>query len=448
MGAIAHLLLAKDARVSGSDINDNKMVKSLKAKGAEVFIGHDAKHLKNVDCVVYSSAVKSDNPELKWAIDKGLKIYQRAELLAELMQNHFAITVAGAHGKTTTTSMAAHLLKSCGVNPTCAVGGLPSSADANAYLGGGKYFVAEVDESDGSFLNFTPKISIITNIDLEHLDHYAGWENIEAIYKNFILRTESNGHILFCGDDQRLKRLVCENYSVYQSYGLGEENDLRAVNIKQNGFDMVFDCVYRGEKIGSIALPVPGEHNVLNALACVLLGLTLYMSFEDIKSALEQFSGVQRRFQKKAQVNDILVIDDYAHHPTEIEMTVEAARQLDAKRVVAIFQPHRYTRLAGLWEEFCDSLAGIDHLIVTDVYAAGEEPVAGASIEKFIKKLKEKNLSSVEYKAKDGIVEHVLAISVPGDVILTLGAGDITQVAGALAESLDKTFDTSRCVEE
>lgn len=436
MGALAVLLLARGEKVSGSDINENKMVKALRSKGADIYIGHHFENLKNVDAVIYSSAIKSENPEIKYAIDKGLKIYQRAELLAELMDNHFAITVAGAHGKTTTTSMIAHLLKECGVHPTCAIGGLLTTADTNAYLGGGKYFVAEADESDGSFLNYTPKISVITNIDLEHLDHYNGWEEITETYTQFINNTDVSGHILYCGDDARLTSLVQNHFHTHQSYGFNKTNNLYAKLDAQNGFNSCFTCYYQNQKIGKITLPVPGRHNILNALAAILTGLTLCLSFEEIEQALCTFQGVQRRFQKKGEVNHIIVIDDYAHHPTELQVTLNAAKKIGHKRLVAIFQPHRYSRFLGLFDDFVTAFQDVDHLVVTDVYAAGEKSENNTHIEKFIKKLKENGLSSVEYKKKEDIAAYIQHFGEPYDVILTLGAGDITYISDDIVNVL------------
>ncbi|MFT5169832.1 MAG: UDP-N-acetylmuramate--alanine ligase, partial [Candidatus Omnitrophota bacterium] len=316
MGAIASLLLDKGARVSGSDLRDGRMVQQLRDKGAKISIGHDAGNVCDVDVVIYSSAIKEDNPEYAFAKQNNFTLYQRAQMLAELMEDQFSITVAGAHGKTTTTSMVAHLLTEAKVHPTCVVGGMLTGMNQNAQLGGGRYFIAEVDESDGSFLHFKPKLSLITNIDLEHLDHYKGWEDIENIYTEFIGNTQVNGQLLICGDDKRLKRLVDESQKIYQTYGLGEGNDLRAENIRQNGLSMTFNCIYRADDLGELTINVPGEHNVLNALACILCGLTLYIDFNMIVPALSIYGGVDRRFQKKADVNDILVIDDYAHHPT------------------------------------------------------------------------------------------------------------------------------------
>lgn len=436
MGALASILLARGEKVSGSDMKENGMTASLRAKGAEIFIGHDAHNLKNIDALIYSSAVKSENPEIKYAIDKGLKIYQRAELLAELMQGHFAITIAGAHGKTTTTSMIAHLLTECGANPTCAIGGLLTSADTNAYLGGGKYFVAEADESDSSFLNYTPKISVITNIDLEHLDHYAGWEQIEETYAQFIRNTDESGHIIYCGDDVRLSSAVKSNFSMYQSYGFNNSNNLFAKIVSRNGFSSQFVCFYQNKEIGTVQLEVPGEHNILNALAAVLVGLTLCLPFEQIAQALGTFKGVQRRFQQKGEFNNILLIDDYAHHPTELKMTLDAAKRLGRKRVIAIFQPHRYSRFLGLYDDFAAVFSGIDHVIVTDVYAAGEKPDKEVEIEKFLKKLEENGADSVEYKMKDDIPKRIAEVAQPGDVVLTLGAGDVTYLHDTIAQQI------------
>ena len=316
MGALAHLMLAKGHKVTGSDLKQNQLTAVLSQNGAQIFIGHEPANILGADYIVYSSAVKADNPEMVHAHQQGIKIMKRAQLLAELMRGQTAITIAGAHGKTTTTAMIANLLNRAGFHPTTAVGGLLNGESQNAIFGDGKYFVAEVDESDGSFLLFSPKFSVITNIDFEHVDYYHTWENILKAYNQFIGQTVSDGLIVACGEDDRLRQLLTDSKRRFMTYGLSAKHDVYAEHIRLEGYNSFFDCVFKGENLGTVQLAVPGQHNVLNALACIAIGLSLSIDFERIRQSLKVFRGVQRRLQLKASIKDILVIDDYGHHPT------------------------------------------------------------------------------------------------------------------------------------
>ena len=408
----------------------------LKELGAVIDIGHDAKNMIGAQYVVYSSAIQEDNPEINEARKKRLPILKRAKLLANLMREHQGITIAGAHGKTTTTSMIAHLLIKAGLNPTTAVGGIVSGTKSNARLGDGKYFVSEVDESDGSFLYFTPKYSIITNIDYEHLDYYKNWNAILNAYQEFIGRTQKDGMLFVFGEDEYLSKISKDSRIPFQRYGFSSANNICAVDVHFNHFSSDYECLVDGKKLGRIELNVPGKHNILNSLACVGLGLKLNIPFQIIQQSLSAFKEVKRRFELLADVKGIRIVDDYAHHPTEIKATLEAASRVNKKRLVVVFQPHRYTRLKSLFKEFTQSLKHVDYLMVTDVYAASEKPIAGINAKNFVVRMKEISKNEIVYVKKEDIIPRLHKISGDGDFIVMLGAGDITKIAHDFADQL------------
>lgn len=436
MGALAALLLRQGHRVTGSDVRENPIVLNLRQEGAAVHIGHHPGHVGRADCVVFSSAIKRDNPELAQAKRLAIPILQRAQLLASLMQGHAGITVAGAHGKTTTTSMISSLLTEAGLQPTTAVGGLISGASSNARLGAGEYFVAEVDESDGSFLYFSPRYSIITNIDFEHVDYFHTWENILEAYRRFIHQTETGGVVIACGDDPRLLSLVRGYRHTVHTYGFSSHNQTTAENCRFDQLSSIFDCVIDGKDWGTVALNVPGRHNIVNALACITLGVHLSIAPDLIRRSLAAYRGVQRRFQVKETVDDIWVVDDYAHHPTEIRATLAAARLMNRKRVIAVFQPHRYSRVQGLMEEMAGSLINSDYVIVTDIYAASESPIEGVTAGRLKEHIQRLTANPVVYLKKEDITGYLLTMVRPGDLVLMLGAGDITYIADAFGPLL------------
>ncbi len=449
MGALAALSLDKGYRVSGSDLRSNQVTQRLKARGADIFSGHAGLNIGEADCVVFSSAISDDNPELVEARRKQIPILQRATLLAELMEGYTGITVAGAHGKTTTTSMAAHLLEKAGLQPTIAIGGIVNETRSHAKLGKGEYFVTEVDESDGSFLCFRPHYSIITNIDLEHVDYYHNWQNVLDVYRTFIGQTREGGMILAYGDDELLLNMLKESGQIFKTYGFAAENNICATNIRFDHFDSRFNCVVDGVDLGGVLLRVPGRHNIANALACISLGLSLSIDFETVRENLKDYSGVQRRFQLKSRVDDIWIIDDYAHHPTEIKATLETARLFkrslkdtvavgETNGLITIFQPHRYSRVKGLLEDFAQSLVYSDQLIVTDIYAASEAPIEGITAQNLCKQIQALTDRSVCYIPKEKITDYLLSIVKPQDLVLTLGAGDITRIADDFVAALKK----------
>lgn len=427
MAALASLLLDKGHKVTGSDIKDTELTGVLRKKGAKVYIGHHVENISGAQCIVYSSAIRITNPEMIEGVSAQIPILKRAELLAELVNQEIGITVAGAHGKTTTTSMVSHVLHQAGLKPTTAVGGIINSTSAfDSNLGTGTYFVAEADESDGTFLYFKPTYSIITNIDFEHVDFYKNWDNIIVAYRKFIQRTQPDGCLIVCGEDPRLKQLASEEKVAALSYGMSPEFDVYAQDLVLAGYSSRFKCFYRGQYLGEQRLIVPGRHNILNALATIALGFRLNIPFETISAALNTFTGVKRRFQLKGHIGDVMVVDDYAHHPTEIMATLSAARSFGKKRLVVVFQPHRYSRTKFLMDEFAKCFEFSDHLILTDVYAASEKPSEGADIQELYAKVQACCGEKAIYLPKGEIMGHLLEMVRPGDLVLTLGAGDVT----------------------
>ncbi len=439
VGTLASLMLDKGHTISGSDVKESALSVLLRKKGAQIFMGHAATNVGNADYVVYSSAIGFDNPELQVARQKKIPILKRAELLAQIMDNHIGITIAGAHGKTTTTSMISHLLLTAGLNPTTAVGGILNGASYNANLGGGKYFVAEVDESDGSFLYFAPRYSIVTNIDFEHLDFYQTWENIVKAYEQFVARTLPDGLLIGCGDDTRLKEILLKSKRKYLTYGFSPVNDLHTQTMRFVNNECCcweFDCLFKNQKLPRFELTIPGQHNILNAMACITLGLELKIDPEIIQKSLRSFSGVKRRFERKGNFNGVEIVDDYGHHPTEIIATLKAAHSVKQKRLITVFQPHRFSRTKFLMEDFVKALSQSDVLILTDIYAASEEPIAGVSSEILMEKILQAGKTEALYLKKENIVEHLARIAQPGDLVLTLGAGDIYRIGEELLKEL------------
>ncbi len=441
VGTLASLMIDKGHQVSGSDLKDSAMTAKLRDKGAVVTLGHHAQNVGDADYVVYSSAVSEQNPELIIAKERSIPILRRAQLLAQIMDNHVGITVAGAHGKTTTTSMVSHLLLDAGLNPTTAVGGILNGESYNANLGGGKYFVAEVDESDGSFLYFSPQYSIVTNIDFEHLDFYHTWDNIVKAYEQFVARTQPEGMLIGCGDDTRLKEMLIKGQRKYLTYGFSPVNDLHteSMNFVNNAECFwEFDCIFKNQKLPRFQLTIPGQHNILNAMACITLGLQLGIDHQVIQKSIKSFAGVKRRFQRKGTISEVTVVDDYGHHPTEIVATLKAAHSVKKNRLVTVFQPHRFSRTKFLMEDFVSALSQTDVLILTDIYAASEEPIVGITSEVLLQKIHQHGHREAVYLKKDDIAAHLLKIVRPGDLVLTLGAGDIYRCGEELLKELEQ----------
>jgi UDP-N-acetylmuramate--alanine ligase len=439
MSGIAQILLRRKDKVSGSDLKESVITQELKNLGAVVYSGHNATNVEGADFIIYSSAICQDNPEILEAKNKGIPLLKRAQALAELMKEKTVITVTGSHGKTTTTSLVSCLLIEAGLLPTVAIGGILRNINTNAYLGEGKFFVAEADESDSSFLYYRPRYSIVTNIDYEHLDYYKDFENEMKAFREFINKTEDNGCVFGCADDPNLERILVDYSGRYMLFGLKKTADVYPENIKLEGLNSEFDCFYRNKFIDRFRLALGGMYNISNALSVIALGLELDINLECIKKTLLNYKGVKRRLEIKFDDHGLLVIDDYAHHPTEINATLQAIRNLKKERVIAVFQPHRYTRTQLLLAEFSASFDSADYVIITDIYAASEPPIEGVSAWHIYDKIKERaSHKEVHFLAKDKIVGHIVRVAKPGDVVIMLGAGDIVKVSDELVEELKR----------
>ena len=430
MSGIAEVLLTLGYRVTGSDARRNEAVERLERLDAKVFVGHAASHVEGAQVVVYSSAVARDNPELQAARQRGIPVIPRAEMLAELMRVKSGIAIAGTHGKTTTTSMVGAVLAEAGFDPTIVVGGRITALGANARLGQGEFLVAEADESDGSFLKLTPTIAVVTTIDAEHLDYYTDVAAIRETFLQFINKVPFYGAAVLCADQPEIQTLLPRVEKRVISYGLAGPADLAAAAVRLDGLTARFEVLQRGESLGELALQVPGAHNVANALAATAVGLDLEIPFAVIQRALAGFTGVHRRFQVKGEVDGILVVDDYGHHPAEIRATLAAARAGFSRRLVVAFQPHRYTRTLHLHAEFLTAFGDADVLVITDIYPAGEAPIPGVHARALAEGIAARTTREVRYVSdRSELVELLLRIVRPGDLVLTLGAGDIGGVA-------------------
>ena len=442
MSGIAYVLLKSGYQVSGSDQKTSSITNKLKLNGARIFIGHDAKYITTQDLVVYSTAVSESNPELAEARKRKIPIIHRAELLGKVANNKKSIFVTGCHGKTTVTSMIAHMLIETGYDPTVIVGGEISSLGRNARFGASSWFVAEADESDKSFLKLNPYFGIITNIDEDHLEHYKNLEDIINTFLNFSERIDKSGRMFCCIDNNNVKELVSELHkkkfkTPITTYGMSKNAEIRADNLICEGFSTRFDVYKNDELLGSFTLSVPGKHNVFNALSAIALGVEIGLSFDAMKESMQSFRGVDRRFQIKTHIGNIMVIDDYAHHPAEIKSVLETAKNLGKKRIVAVFQPHRYTRTGKLYKQFAVSLAMADKVILTDVYSAGEVPIKGANTDVIFNAIKNNGYKNVVYiPDKNRILSYLSNTMEKGDIILFMGAGNISEVAEKLADKL------------
>jgi UDP-N-acetylmuramate--alanine ligase len=437
MSGIAQLLLESKARVSGSDLKANQITQKLSSQGAKIFLGHSAGNICGQDVVVCSSAISPDNPEVMQAKVLGIPIIKRAQALAELMRQKTAITVAGSHGKTTTTSLVSCMLMEAGLCPTVAIGGILNNIQTNACLGSGNFFVAEADESDGSFLNYSPKYSIITNIDREHLDYYHDFNQELNAFARFIQQTKPEGVVFACADDLELRKLMQNTLAQRVFFGFSDQAQIVAKNIYFEGLSSDFDCYDRSEFISRFHLALGGRHNISNALAVIALGLKLGIDLKYIRASLSGYRGAHRRLEIKFRNDKYLVIDDYAHHPCEIKATLDAIANLQVERRIVIFQPHRYSRTQLLLDDFACVFSPADILVVTDIYAAGERPIAGVSAQRLLEKIKKQNpRQKVIYLPKEKITDYILAEICDRDLVITLGAGDIVKVSDDLAQKL------------
>lgn len=437
MNGIAEVLVNMGYKVTGSDLAESETTRRLKSLGVTIFIGHREENVVGSDCVVYSSAVKKENPEIREAESRQIPIIPRAEMLAELMRMKYGIAIAGTHGKTTTTSMVSMILAAANMDPTIVTGGKLNSLGANAKLGGGDFLVAEADESDGSFLKLSPTIAVVTNIDREHMDHYRDMEEVRGAFLNFMNKVPFYGCAVICLDHPVIQGLIPKITRRFRSYGLTAQADFHAKKITPDGMRTSFEVWNGGTRLGEITLNMPGEHNVYNSLAAVAVARELEIPFERIKAGLEGFTGVERRFHLRGEAAGITVVDDYGHHPEEIKAVLKAARSGWTRRVVAVFQPHRFTRTRDLFDEFLSAFNDAEKLIITEVYPAGEERIEGASGEALYKGVKaygHKDVSYVPDIAK--LPEHLSGVVEPGDMVITLGAGDVWKAGVAFVNTL------------
>lgn len=442
MSGIAEVLLTMGYTVSGSDLQVSETTKRLEELGGKVFIGHHESNVGAAQVVVVSSAVTSTNPEVQAAKSRQIPVIPRAEMLAELMRLKFGIAIAGAHGKTTTTSMVANVLAQGGLDPTMVIGGKVNALGSHARLGRSDLLVAEADESDGSFLRLSPTIVAVTNLDREHLDHYGSMERLADSFVEFINKVPFYGSAVLCADDERLRSLLPRVVKRYYTYGLGEREDVvpdfRATDVSLKQWGSEFRAYFRGTSLGPFRLAVPGIHNVSNALAAIAIGIELEVPVDLIRKGLAAFSGVERRFHLRGEAGGVTVVDDYGHHPTEIRATLAAAKQGWSRRVVVLFQPHRYSRTRDCFEEFLHAFDQADLLFMTEVYAAGEQPIPGTSGRNLAEAVAAAGHPSVVFvERKDLLPEQVVPHLRQGDMVLTLGAGDIwkagTEILARLA---------------
>ncbi|MBL8574587.1 MAG: UDP-N-acetylmuramate--L-alanine ligase [Hyphomicrobiaceae bacterium] len=447
MSGIAEVLHTLGYRVQGSDVADGANVQRLREKGIPVAVGHAAENLGEARVIVVSSAIKRDNPELMAARERLLPVVRRAEMLAELMRFKSAIAIGGTHGKTTTTSMVAALLDAGGLDPTVINGGIINAYGTNARLGAGQWMVVESDESDGSFVKLPADVAVVTNIDPEHLDHYGDFDKLRAAFRQFVEQVPFYGFAVMCLDHPEVQALVgrIEDRRII-TYGANPQADARYVDVTTEGRASIFTVVYRDRVtaketvVDNIVVNMPGIHNVSNATAAVCVALELGIKPDAIRKGLAGFTGVKRRFTLTGEWNDVQIFDDYGHHPVEIQAVLKAARASTKGKVVAIMQPHRYSRLASLFEEFCAAFYDADHVIVADVYAAGEAPIPGASRDALVGGLRARGHRSViPLESPDQIPGIVKGLVSPGDYVMFLGAGNITQWAYALPRQLPTT---------
>ncbi len=447
MSGLAEILRVMEFDVSGSDLKPNDITRRLETMGVRVDVGHRAENVENADVVVYSSAIDDANPEIQRARALDIPIIPRAEMLAELMRVKYCVLIAGSHGKTTTTSLVATVLRAAGLDPTVVVGGQVNALGSNARLGEGDLFVAEADESDGSFLKLTPTIGVITNIDAEHLDHYGTHEKVKEAFVQFANKIPFYGLAVLCMDHPHVQAILPQIGRRHVTYGVSRQADYRAKNLRFSGLSTHFEAYRRGESLGDFSVKMPGHHNVLNALSVIAVADELEVPFDVVREAIKSFHGVQRRFTvvgqptitRDGKKGDVMVIDDYGHHPAEVEATLDAAQNGFDRRVVVAFQPHRYTRTQSLFGDFTRAFNKADVLIVTDVYAAGEKAIPGATGEALVDAIRAHGHHNVRYIGdKKKVAAALIDEARPNDLVIALGAGDINACARELVAALDK----------
>ena len=438
MSGIAELLLNLNYKVSGSDLKASDITDNLKKLGGTIFVGHRTDQISGADVVVISSAVQSDNAEVVAAEQQSIPVIPRAEMLAELMRLKYSVAIAGAHGKTTTTSIVASVLAEGGLDPTVVIGGKLMSIGTNAVLGQGDFIVAEADESDGSFLKFSPAIAVVTNIDREHLDFYKDLDDIKTVFLEFIDRLPFYGLAVLCLDNESIQDLIPEIKKRYTTYGMSSQADFQIRDVNFEKRRSRFSVYRQGQKLGDIELNLPGVHNIYNATASIAVGIELDVPFAAIKSALETLEGVQRRLEIKGEVNGITVVDDYGHHPTEIKTTLDAIEKCwPENRKVVVFQPHRYSRTRALFDDFTRSFYQSDTLLVLPIYGAGEKRIEGLSGHDLCEGIKAHGHKEVFCAADpESAITYLKKTLKPGDLLLTLGAGDVWKLGEQMLKAL------------
>ncbi len=442
MSGIAELLLNLNFKISGSDIQDSEIIQNLVKKGAKIYTeGHNSENVGDSEVLVYSSAVKDNNPEILKAKDMGIPVIRRAEMLGELIAvKETSIAVSGTHGKTSTCSMIGSVLNAADHDPTLVVGGLVKTIGTNAQLGLGDIIIVEADEFDRSFLALRPTISIVTNIELEHTDCYADIDDLQNAFIQFCNSVPFYGEVIVCLDSPGVRGIISDIHRPITTYGLSSQADYRAENIQYKNNTIIYSAFYHHKKLGEIKLSVPGRHNVLNSLAAIALGMEMEIPFESIKKGLVDYEGVRRRFEIKGVVNDIMVVDDYAHHPTEVAATLNAARSGWNRRIVAVFQPHLFTRTRDFYREFAESFINSDILVVTDIYPAREEKIEGIDGKMVAKAAKDLGHKHIHYVSDlDDLNDQLDRITKPGDMVIGIGAGTIWRYVEKYLNHLTET---------
>ncbi|MGP0566617.1 MULTISPECIES: UDP-N-acetylmuramate--L-alanine ligase [unclassified Nitrospina] len=454
MSGIAEVLINQGYDVTGSDLARSTVTEHLEKAGATIHYGHAAENVADCQVVVTSSAVKADNVEVKAAREQSVPVIRRAEMLAELMRMKYGIAIAGTHGKTTTTSLVGTLLAGGELDPTVVIGGKLKSVGSHAQLGQSEFLVAEADESDGSFLKLMPTVVVVTTLDEEHMEYYGTLDTLKEAFLNFINKVPFYGTAVLCLDEVNIQSLIPHVEKRAITYGLTSQADYTARNIRFKGLDTWFDVFHHGKALGTLHSVAPGRHNVLNTLAAVAVAMELNLTFDTIADALKQFRGVQRRFEIIHDTEPLVVVDDYGHHPVEIQATLRTVREVwPERRMVVVFQPHRYSRTRSLMQEFWSSFHNADCVIVNDIYAAGEDPVAGVTAGRMVEGIKNFGHKHVEYIADRKTTQDRLnQLLQPGDVLLTLGAGNIWELGRELIANLparlrggDAGKDSSSC---
>jgi len=438
MSAIAKVMLEMGYHVTGSDLAQQELTEKLAANGARVYIGHEAAHVQGADLVVYSTALSKDNVEMKRAGELNIPVIHRSQMLARLMNERKGVAVAGAHGKTTTSSMISLVMERCGQDPTYIIGGEIMNVGSNAKAGKGEYVVAEADESDGSFLQYRPSVGIVTNIEADHLEHYDGdFNKLKQAYAKFLSQVKEDGIAIVCQDDPEIRELIPMIKSEVVTFGIDADADYMATDIALGDRKVSFRVKHRGQQLGDVTLSVPGRHNVYNAMATIITCLKAGLTFGEIAEAITEFSGAKRRFQVLGEIGDILVIDDYAHHPTEIQATISAAKAT-GKRIIAVFQPQRYTRTYFLFDQFSRAFPEADEVIITDIYSpAGEQQIEGITSAKLVELIRQNSNPNVcHIPTKEEVLDYLQGRVKPGDLVITMGAGDIWKAADGLAKAL------------